>query len=280
MPVVQTYSSQHPLNYAEKSFFAIRQPFCSIHTFSAKEKDTETGLSYFGSRYYSYDLSIWLSVDPMSDKYPSLSPYVYCVNNPIKLVDPNGEEIVDENGVKCYDEKKGWLDNAPEDTKRIGNTMMQTKTGRAQFEKLVQTDTKVKMQISSENKNNKKGCIMGESIYKNSDILENSTGDYHLKEATMIINEKSISSYLDCSGDVTATSMADNVGYGDSERFTQAIFSGGVSLEDYIGAVAGHEAEHITSTSNILLQINKRGKEAEVIPMLIESRILLESNFK
>ena len=40
-------------------------------------------------------LSIWLSVDPMSDKYPSLSPYVYCANNPIKLVDPNGEEIGD-----------------------------------------------------------------------------------------------------------------------------------------------------------------------------------------
>ena len=66
-----------------------------IHTFSAKEKDTETGLSYFGSRYYSSDLSIWLSVDPMSDKYASLSPYVYCANNPIKLVDPNGEEIGD-----------------------------------------------------------------------------------------------------------------------------------------------------------------------------------------
>ena len=64
-----------------------------IHTFSAKEKDLETGLSYFGSRYYSSDLSIWLSVDPMSDKYPSLSPYAYCANNPIKLVDPNGEEI-------------------------------------------------------------------------------------------------------------------------------------------------------------------------------------------
>ncbi len=64
-----------------------------IHTFSAKEKDTETGLSYFGSRYYSSDLSIWLSVDPMSDKYSSMSPYTYCANNPIKLVDPNGEEI-------------------------------------------------------------------------------------------------------------------------------------------------------------------------------------------
>ena len=63
------------------------------YTFSAKEKDSETGLSYFGARYYSSDLSVWLSVDPMSAKYPSLSPYTYCANNPIKLVDPNGEEV-------------------------------------------------------------------------------------------------------------------------------------------------------------------------------------------
>ena len=67
--------------------------FSARHTFSAKEKDVETGLSYFGSRYYSSDLSIWLSVDPMSDKYASLSPYNYCANNPVKLVDPNGEKI-------------------------------------------------------------------------------------------------------------------------------------------------------------------------------------------
>ena len=62
-----------------------------IHTFSAKEKDTETGYSYFGSRYYNSDLSIWLSVDPMSDKYPSLSPYAYCANNPIRIIDPSGD---------------------------------------------------------------------------------------------------------------------------------------------------------------------------------------------
>ena len=62
-------------------------------TFSAKERDPETGLSYFGSRYYSSDLSVWLSVDPMAAKYASLSPYVYCADNPVKLVDPNGEEV-------------------------------------------------------------------------------------------------------------------------------------------------------------------------------------------
>ena len=64
----------------------------STYTFSAKEKDSETGLSYFGSRYYSSDLSVWLSVDPMAAKYPHQSNYVYCSNNPIKVIDPNGED--------------------------------------------------------------------------------------------------------------------------------------------------------------------------------------------
>jgi len=57
-------------------------------TFSAKERDSETGLSYFGSRYYSSDLGIWLSVDPQAAKYSSLIPYVYCADNPVMLVKP------------------------------------------------------------------------------------------------------------------------------------------------------------------------------------------------
>ena len=48
------------------------------------------GFYYFGARYYNSDLSIWLSVDPMSDMYPSTSPFAYVENNPIMFVDPNG----------------------------------------------------------------------------------------------------------------------------------------------------------------------------------------------
>ncbi len=88
-PSAYTTTANYPLLTANSSY-----------TFSAKERDSETGLSYFGSRYYSSDLSIWLSVDPMSAKYPSLSPYVYCADNPVRLVDPDGEEFwkPDEDG--------------------------------------------------------------------------------------------------------------------------------------------------------------------------------------
>ena len=61
--------------------------------FTGKETDCETGYSYFGARYYDPTLlTSWTAVDPMSDKYPSLSPYNYCAWNPMKLVDPNGAE--------------------------------------------------------------------------------------------------------------------------------------------------------------------------------------------
>jgi RHS repeat-associated protein len=70
----------------------------SGHTFSAKEKDDETGYSYFGARYYDSELSVWLSVDPLAGKYPSMSPFMYCAGNPVILKDPDGKKIIFVNG--------------------------------------------------------------------------------------------------------------------------------------------------------------------------------------
>lgn len=69
---------------------------------NGKEKDHESGFHYFGARYYwSELLTGWLSVDPMMDKYPGISPYSYCAWNPVKLVDPDGNEaIANDDGWK------------------------------------------------------------------------------------------------------------------------------------------------------------------------------------
>ncbi|WP_190946436.1 RHS repeat-associated core domain-containing protein [Nostoc flagelliforme] len=75
--------------------------YYSPFKFSAKEKDPETGYSYFGARYYSPELSVWLGVDPLSDEFPSWTPYRYGFNNPVKFIDPDGlleSTHVDENG--------------------------------------------------------------------------------------------------------------------------------------------------------------------------------------
>ena len=59
--------------------------------FTGKERDSKTGFDYFGARYYASDLSVWLSVDPLSDLLPSTSSYMYCNGNPIMFVDPDGK---------------------------------------------------------------------------------------------------------------------------------------------------------------------------------------------
>ena len=42
--------------------------------------------------------SVWLSVDPLAHKYPSLSPYAFVGNNPVMLIDPDGRKVVYATG--------------------------------------------------------------------------------------------------------------------------------------------------------------------------------------
>lgn len=66
------------------------------YKFTGKERDWETGYDYFGARYYASGNLSWLSVDPLADKYPNISPYAYAAWNPVKYVDPNGREIINK----------------------------------------------------------------------------------------------------------------------------------------------------------------------------------------
>lgn len=75
--------------------------------FNGKEKDYESGFHYYGTRYYwSEVLTGWLSVDPMMDKYPGISPYNYCMWNPVKLVDPNGMDTLFSLATNDADQQK------------------------------------------------------------------------------------------------------------------------------------------------------------------------------
>ena len=79
------------LPYGERFVDQRTSGYSERFTFTGKERDKETGFGYFGARYMDHELmTMWLSVDPMADKYPSISPYAYCAWNPVKLVDPDG----------------------------------------------------------------------------------------------------------------------------------------------------------------------------------------------
>lgn len=64
------------------------------YLFNAKEFDEETGLYYYGARYYDPRVSLWISTDVAQGKYPNVSTYTYCLDNPIILIDSDGKDIL------------------------------------------------------------------------------------------------------------------------------------------------------------------------------------------
>jgi RHS repeat-associated protein len=96
--------------------------------FTGKERDSETGLDYFGARYYGNSMGRWISPDPLMASAHSSDPqswnrYVYTFNNPLRYIDPDGMEVPESCSTdpKCkitvklnviYDKSVKWSDKA------------------------------------------------------------------------------------------------------------------------------------------------------------------------
>ncbi|UUC47357.1 RHS repeat-associated core domain-containing protein [Flavobacterium cerinum] len=100
--------------------------YASPYKFNGKELDEETGLYYYGVRYYDPRTNIWLSVDPLAEQFPNWNPYNYTMQNPINLIDPTGMSAEDnDDWVLGSDNKIRWDNNAnsPETTQK-GDTYL------------------------------------------------------------------------------------------------------------------------------------------------------------
>lgn len=115
------------LNMVEEHLNSNNSPF----RFNAKELDEETGNYYYGARYYDPKWSIWLSVDPLAEMYPSISSYAYVANNPLRYIDPDGREIVEgqehvdkfkEHTKALIDKKIQQLMNCEKKVKEVGKS--------------------------------------------------------------------------------------------------------------------------------------------------------------
>ena len=64
------------------------------YLFNAKEFDEETGMYYYGARYYEPRLSLWMSTDPLQEQYASITSYCYVGNSPLTYIDPEGKSPI------------------------------------------------------------------------------------------------------------------------------------------------------------------------------------------
>lgn len=69
------------------------------YKYNGKELDMQHGLELYdyGARMYDPANLRWSSVDPLAEKYPNLSPYVYCGGNPVNRIDPMGMDYWSTN---------------------------------------------------------------------------------------------------------------------------------------------------------------------------------------
>ena len=204
------------------------------YKYNGKELDTKKGLNWYdyGARHYDAALGRWHVVDPLAEKYGALSPYGYCANNPVRLIDIGGCKIVDSNGNVIYTRSDGWSANAPSDAVRIGESMMNTRVGTTQFNKMVDADYNITLNISPESNIVQDGST---KTYYLGDTKKHFDKNGELVSVDVNIYEGTLNIFL------TSAETP------KSDRYRASVKSN----NDMIGAVATHESVHATDEKNI-----------------------------
>jgi len=238
------------------------------------ERDGETGFDYRGARIYDSDLGRFLSLDPASIIYPSLSDFSYVNNNPVKYIDPTGKYFVGADGNKTAArvKKNGKIKvkNATKQIKRYVRLINKfgSQTSKDQFMAVAENKTRVNFRVVKERterfslkglhqahsssgpldwdsrKDETKGRFKGRVAY-----IKDDDGNFVYKEATITMFEGNIDkNYL----------KVHSIEHGDGSKITK---------KEGLVSVFTHEGFHDTDQKTINAIKTRQGGGKDSYPV-------------
>ena len=165
-----------------------------------------------------------MSIDPDCEKYYWISPYAYCLNNPVRFIDPTGKWIAGTDGKRVEFKNGKWSSNASGDVKRVGNAMMGTETGTERLNFMFKHDEKISINLSNKEVRTDDGIGYITGTNKRTDQKLSKDGSIKVGEHKITINTGSIEKLI--SPDAGNNPLK------------------GLTMDQAIGAIAGHESGH------------------------------------
>ena len=91
--VVEQVNQYYPYGESAEIGMPVQPTTDNPYKWSGKEWDEQQAAYDFGARMYSASDARWTTMDPLCEKYYTISPYAYCAGNPVNLVDPDGQDV-------------------------------------------------------------------------------------------------------------------------------------------------------------------------------------------